>query len=235
MSRLVSAVMITGKNDRTKFAEAAIRSFQAQTYPTKQLVIVTDDVATMERYRTRSFLCPTKVCYIAGPRSLGELRNEGLVQADGEYVVQWDDDDWYHPQRIAYQMQFAEPDLAVVLRYQIRYSFANNAAFVYTQRRPGQGIHGTVLHHRRPGLEYEKIGKHEDSHFLDTHFGDGSLVVVDNLQRPELYVRFHHGLNTWDSRHIMGPYAGDAYRGRWSLPPVASDCLKQILESEYAR
>lgn len=234
MSILVSAVMVTGKNDRSKLAAAAIRAFERQTWPTKQLVIVTDNQETAEQYRTRPYLCPTKICYIDAPRSLGELRNEGLVQADGEYIVQWDDDDWYHPQRITYQMQFAEPGLAVVLKHQIRYSFANQAAFVYTQSRPGQGIHGTVLHHKSPELVYEKIGKHEDSHFLDTHFGHGKLVVVDNWQRPELYIRLHHGLNTWDAGHILGKYAKAGFSGVCNLPPTAAAYLKQVLESDYA-
>lgn len=230
MSTLVSAVMVTGKSpERRKLAAAAIRSVERQTWPTKQLVLVTDDEATAELYAAQPFLIPTKVCYIAGPRSLGELRNEGLVQADGEYIVQTDDDDWYHPQRITYQMQFAEPGTAVVLKHQIRYSFTNQAAFVYTQPRPGQGIHGTVLHHKRPDLVYEKIGKHEDSHFLDTHFGAGKLVVVDNWQRPELYVRTYSGLNTWDERHIMGSHRSFSSRGHWSLPPEAALTLRQAL------
>lgn len=236
-SPLVSAVMVTGKHAaRRPFAAAAIKSVEQQTWPTKQLIIVTDDPATAELYESWTYLIPFKVCYIAGPRSLGELRNEGLQQADGEYVMQFDDDDWSHPGRMVAQMAFAAPDRAVVLKRQVRYSFVNDAAFVYKQSRPGQGIHGTVLHPRKPDLIYEAIGKHEDSHFLDKHFPGDKLKVLDNSMCPHLYLRFllRSGLNTWSARHIMGPYAASTHDGRRDLSPESNEYLNKVLASEYA-
>jgi glycosyltransferase involved in cell wall biosynthesis len=35
-------------------------------------------------------------------RTLGSLRNLDIEMAQGEYVCQWDDDDWYHAGRIEY-------------------------------------------------------------------------------------------------------------------------------------
>ncbi len=231
---LVTAVMITGKNDRTPFVDAAIRAFEAQTYPTKQLVIVSDNDAQVDALRVRQFKSPTKVVGIGGPRSLGELRNEGLYHADGDYVCQWDDDDYYHPERISYQMRYCGAGLACVLLHQVRYSFANDCAFVYRQSRPGQGIHGTVLHHKRAGLEYEKIGKHEDSHFLNTFFPGQALQIINNDVLPEAYIRFHSGLNTWHERHIMGHYSGEANRGKRYLHPSTKKYLEAVLAKEYA-
>jgi hypothetical protein len=40
-----------------------------------------------------------------GDRTLGELRQLSVEAAIGEYIVQWDDDDWYHPLRISRQYE----------------------------------------------------------------------------------------------------------------------------------
>ncbi len=228
---LVTGVMVCGKSpERLPFAEAAVRSFAAQTWPEKELLIVTDDLNTAAHFWNKPCGVETRVVRTGGVRSLGELRNEGLLNARGEYVIQWDDDDWSHPSRISAQMAFAKPGRAVVLYRQVRYSFENDTAFVYRQSRSGQGIHGTVLHHHRPGLKYEPIGKHEDSHFLDTEFR-GNLHVMNAV--PELYLRFFRsGLNTWGARHSMGPYVNKP-RGTWDLPESTAKYLKEVLAKEY--
>ena len=42
----------------------------------------------------------------AVPRlTLGSLRNIALQAGTGKYVAQWDDDDWYSPERLAEQMR----------------------------------------------------------------------------------------------------------------------------------
>jgi glycosyltransferase involved in cell wall biosynthesis len=125
------------------------------------------------------------------------LRNQALEEAQGEWVIQWDDDDWHHPLRIEHQMQRAERSSACLLARQIRINAENRTGFVFYAP---NGIHGTILHYRRVGWRYPAQGKAEDSEFL-RHFPQ--RAVLDNA--ASLYVRFYHGFNTWDEDHIMRP------------------------------
>ncbi len=229
---LVTAVMVTGKSkERYPLAAAAIKSVEQQTWPSKQLVIVTDDYDAALHYGQRSYAVPTKTIYVSGPKTLGELRNEGLKEADGAYVMQLDDDDWSHPDRIKEMMRAASPTTAVTLMDQVRYSFNRNCAFAY-RRVHHQGICGTVLHAKLPELAYEPIGKHEDCRFLDTHF-KGRVTVLDNHGLPQLYIRFFHGANTWDEDHVMCKHVRDRDKDQWYLSEEQKTYLKEVLDREY--
>jgi len=97
---LVSCLMPT--RDRRHFAAQAIKYFQAQDYPNRELVIVDDgadpvgDLAADEG-NIRYFR-------LARPRSIGAKRNLACEAARGDVFVQWDDDDWHGPDRLAYQL-----------------------------------------------------------------------------------------------------------------------------------
>ena len=222
---LVTAVMVTGKDPaRVGMAVAAVKSFQLQTYTNKNLLIVTDGSSPLDYYGAND--PQLSQIHVAQKLTLGTLRNLCLEYATGEFIIQWDDDDWSHPDRIRQQVERAlVTGGAVTLGRQIRYSFANNNAFVCQADRSLPGIPGTILHPRTE-LRYPELPKHEDSHFLK------SFTTVDILDNsPELYVRFHHSANTWNLRHIMRRYA--AGRGRWSLPPSARTYLHQVIDEHY--
>lgn len=230
---LVTAVMVTGKSPgRQPLRDAAINSFLRQMWPAKELLVVSDvPVEIPEHPLIRVFYPPPR----PERYSLGELRNFGIEQAHGDYIIQFDDDDWYHPLRIAYMMAQRRGDAAVLLLWQIRYSFLSNSAFVLRYDRDHEGIPGTVLHPRKIA-KYQSIGKHEDSRFLNDCFGQNRVIVnnsVEEFPGPSLYIRFFHGLNTWDERHVMRNYAGPSNAGRWDLPEVHRDYLKAVLEKHY--
>jgi glycosyltransferase involved in cell wall biosynthesis len=228
--QLVTAVMVTGNPGRRALAEAAIKSFQLQTWDNKELLIVDDsgaewpsmpNVRVAEMPQTQERL------------TLGALRNIGLAQARGDWIIQWDDDDWYHEQRIKFMMGRTKPGYAVTLRRQIRYSFLTNNAFV-NKYRFAAGLPGSIIHPKTTG-RYQEIGKHEDSRFINDHFPD-RLLVVDNIgpPGPELYLRFHHGENTWDHSHIMGSYAKKGVENLWHLSADQAKYLKKILKEHYS-
>lgn len=233
---LVTAVMITGKDPaRQPLAEAAIRSFFLQDYPNKKLLIVTDGYSLMSHIgKTYPEESRALITELRAPKqTLGGLRNVALDYFDSPFYIQWDDDDWSSPTRISDQLSacvegaLRENRLPrpVTLRYQVRYSFETNSAYVYTGGSPG--IHGTVLH-PKTDFRYETIGKHEDSHFLNLF---GQVDVFRNT--PSLYLRFHHGANTWSQSHIMRQYAGQT--DKWELDPAASLYLKSVLAEHYPK
>src|SRR5690606_30534279 len=102
---LVSCLMVT--RDRPELARRAIACFLAQTWPHRELVIVDDGdrsyddlVASYDDPRIRYVRLPS-----SPSQRLGALRNASQDLARGEYRVQWDDDEWYHPERIERQMR----------------------------------------------------------------------------------------------------------------------------------
>lgn len=101
---LVSAVITT--HNRATLLPRAVDSVIAQTYGNMELIIVddgsTDDTATVvEEYKQYEALT-----YIKNKQSLGapKARNRGIEAARGKFVAGLDDDDEWHPERIALLM-----------------------------------------------------------------------------------------------------------------------------------
>ncbi|ODQ94719.1 glycosyltransferase family 2 protein [Mycolicibacterium holsaticum] len=94
-SPLVSCVMPTCR--RPHFVRQAIRLFAAQDYPTRELIIVGDQM---------SGVFPPGVRFLEanGGETIGAKRNRACAAAKGEFIALWDDDDWYGPQRLSAQL-----------------------------------------------------------------------------------------------------------------------------------
>jgi glycosyltransferase involved in cell wall biosynthesis len=97
---LVSCVMAT--YNRRHLLPRAIQYFLRQDYANRELLILDDGTDCVSDLipgdpRIRYFRLPKK-------HSLGVKRNLGCGAADGEIVIFWDDDDWYAPNRITYQV-----------------------------------------------------------------------------------------------------------------------------------
>ena len=91
----VSAVMLVSWPRRAAMIDDAVRSFQAQTWAQKELVVVNEGAPLRA-------LQPGVTVVNTGPRrSLGQQRNEGLAAARGAWLATWDDDDFSLPTRLA--------------------------------------------------------------------------------------------------------------------------------------
>ncbi|HSF47352.1 MAG TPA: glycosyltransferase, partial [Burkholderiales bacterium] len=98
---LASCIMPTA--DRRYFARQAIHYFERQDYARKELIIVDDGrdaIADLipDDKRIRYIRLDTRM-------SVGAKRNRACEQAQGDVIVHWDDDDWYSPRRLTYQIQ----------------------------------------------------------------------------------------------------------------------------------
>jgi hypothetical protein len=97
----VSCLMPT--YNRRAFAARAIRDFLAQDYPNRELVILDDgedrveDLVPPDEPSVR-YVRMTERATIGGKRQLA------CEAADGDVMVQWDDDDWYGPTRVSRQV-----------------------------------------------------------------------------------------------------------------------------------
>ncbi len=218
-SPLVTAVMITGLHrERYPLARIAIECFKNQTYPNRELLIVNHGPESLADAdpRIRELRIIKK-----NTDTIGDLRNFGLKHAAGEFILNWDDDDWHHPERIATQMSVQEEDAAVFLRNRIHHSFLNGCAQVVDS--PG-GAHATILHPRAVKFRYPSMVRGSDTAFA---LNFRKRTIIDN--DPSLQIRFYHGLNLWDERHVMGSLAGGKLRNELRLSKGHRRLLRQVL------
>lgn len=246
--RLVTAVMITGKSpERAPFAKAALQSFAAQTYPNKELVVINSGTeSVLEAALAMGLRSPVVEVWVQDAdqsgKTLGDLRNMALEAGSGWYYIQWDDDDWSHPERMEAQVKLCRAieqetalgvplPAAVTYMNQIRYNFKTGHCYVHRQSpRPGYavGIPGTIVHTYVGDCCYPSLSKSEDTKFAQRF--SKRFHIWDN--DPKMYLRFYHGANTWDETHIMGP---KKFHSR--QPKLNSECmayLEEILEKHYA-
>jgi hypothetical protein len=218
---LVTAVMITGKSQaRNPLAREAVRCFVEQTYPPRELLILNDgeEAIGVEAGNIREI----RIEKVA-TRTLGDLRNLALELAYGDWVIQWDDDDWYGPERIEAQMRVRRPGAAVLLGDIIHYSLHRHSGF---RADWASGFPGSILHERNGTVRYPSLSRGEDIVFQRQF----RKITVVRSERP-LYIYRHHAQNTWNETHIMRSLAGQNNHVAlnmeeqqwllWSLTPVA--------------
>jgi len=101
-SLLVSCIMPT--SNRSRFVPIAIKNFLQQDYNYKELIIIDDCTSPVKDLipddpRIRYF------CFDPKDRTIGAKRNLACQRASGELIMHWDDDDWYAPDWISFQVQ----------------------------------------------------------------------------------------------------------------------------------
>lgn len=201
---LVSCLMVT--RDRAAIARRALRCFARQTWQNTELVIVDDgdrDYGPVidelgDEVRVRYHRIDSQP-----DRYLGGLRNLSLDLAEGEYCIQWDDDEWYHPTRIERQMKALEEQglEACVLKWTLMHLDRADMADHLYRADVGNGTPGTILH-RRTSARYPNLPRAEDSVFLQDLSRQMRVGIVDG-PHSHLFIRCFHGNNTWDADHFL--------------------------------
>ena len=230
----VTAIMVT-RGLRPALAKMAIQSFLDQSYPDKLLLIVNTGRSIYGRDSA-----PESVKELLIPdldsAPLGYVRNWSVQWATElspvRWIMQWDDDDWSHPDRMSYQATAVEASSdklrAVVLRSQVRIDLPQQQAMVinWPAVEPA-GIPGTVLLPPRQLKNYyydPTLRKHEDTYLLARFFAGKDTLVLQNLDVPHYYLRLFHGGNTWHHKHF--------FQGH---PTVSFDSLQPKATSDYVK
>jgi hypothetical protein len=125
LAPLVSCIMPTA--DRRQFVERALWYFRRQDYPNKQLVVVDDG-----QDRVQDLVAGDPAIQYLGldpGATLGEKRNLAVAASRGAIIVHWDDDDWYDPTRLSYQVAPLVADRAdfTALRMSFLYDLATDS------------------------------------------------------------------------------------------------------------
>ncbi len=225
---LVSCLCVTRK--KVPFLERAIQCFRDQTYPNKHLLVVFED-DDLETAELVSRLTDPRIETLAVPvspkKSLGVLRNLAVESCRGEFFCQWDDDDWYHNERIAFQMYVIEESKrpACALMHWLMFDEKRGRAYVSSRR----FWEGSLLCRKdllRGDLQYANAAIGEDTELM-TELVKRSLVFP--VFMPKLYVYVYHGGNTFGAEHWRKTfkYGKELSRG-------ASRTLADILEGKYS-
>jgi len=226
---LVSCLCLT--RNKPRHLARAIACFFGQTYANRELVVVhrSDDTATeavLERYRDNREILP--IALEKDPtRTLGLLRNISIERCSGEYFCQWDDDDWYHEDRLRLQVSGALDNYqdASVLTHLLFFDTASRTAYLSNMRL----WEGTLLCRKAAlgtSVRYRSLPRMEDSFFMNAVIEQARVYP---LVTPQLYIYEIHKSNTWNSDHFNFMLA----RAQ-PLSPAVTSQVRGILEGEHS-
>jgi glycosyltransferase involved in cell wall biosynthesis len=215
--------------NRPELLSRCVNYFKGQTYPNKELLIVyeEDDIGTnsfLERLHeptVRSLKVP-----ITPKRSLGALRNEGILESKGEIICIWDDDDWYHSRRIEIQVShLLASHKAVCLMAHIFLYDSYNAQAYLGHLRMWEGSMVCYKYILSEDRFYGDMNRSEDKFLVDKLKMNH---MVFPLIMPQLYIYIIHGNNTWSNEHFAG-----MFRCSQKLSDESSQLIKSITEHSY--
>jgi glycosyltransferase involved in cell wall biosynthesis len=217
---LISCIMPT--RDRTSFVAQAVRYFQRQDYPNRELIVVEDggdQPAAPADGRIR-YLRPSRRL------SIGAKRNLACRAARGEIIAQWDDDDWYAAERLSVQaapLLRGRADLSALparLFFDLdRWEFwtctpaFHRLIFVHDV----QG--GTLMFRRslwRRQALYPDTSLAEDADLLSRAMRGGARLA--RIDDEGLYIYVRHAANTWAFR--CGSFLDPRAWRRVAEPPL---------------
>lgn len=192
---LVSALLVTKNRDEQ--ALRAVHCFLAQTYSPKELVIIDEGERKLER-AIKDLNSPL-VRYYRNEKlaTLGRLRNRAVRFARGDYVCQWDDDDLYHPEKIAYQLALClerQADACFLLREMLFRE--DKMSLAVSDYRLWEG---SILA-RKDILPAYPARKRGEDYWVVHRLAQKRKILA--LDFPELYLYTYHKRNTWHGKHF---------------------------------
>jgi glycosyltransferase involved in cell wall biosynthesis len=190
----VSCIMPT--YNRRSFVPQAIRCFLRQDYPNCELLVIDDGTEPVadcvpESERLRYLRLDQKL-------TIGAKRNFACEKARGEFIVHWDDDDWYPPWRVRRQIEALQEhggDLcgSSLVSY---YDPASEQAWEYRYAAAGAAwVAGNTLAYRKSFWQrnkFQNIQIGEDSRFVWNRTNKN----ICDLRDPTLCVAMVHSGNT---------------------------------------
>jgi GT2 family glycosyltransferase len=197
---LVSCVMPT--RNRREFALQAIRYFQRQDYPARELIILDDGDEDL----TPLLPMDRAIHYVRlTPQSLGAKRNLGCELARGTLIAQWDDDDWYAPTRLTLQaapLLAGHADITGLTARRFfeldRWRFWTCTPQLHRRLFAFDVAAGTLMYHRRVWqsmAQYPNRSLAEDAAFLRQAVRRGARLV--QLAGEDCFAYVRHGANSW--------------------------------------
>lgn len=164
---LVSCIMLAGRCPIDDVL-VAIKCFQAQTYPYKELIII-NNAKTQFEASNLNIGAQKDVFIVDTPAGLtaGMARNYGIAAANGQILAQFDADYYHSPIRLEAQIATLAKNEAHVSIFAetLQYSFISGRASYY--QNDHKAILGTMVLVRPQNIDYPNVDKNEEKGFLD--------------------------------------------------------------------
>nr|VFJ58496.1 MAG: Glycosyl transferase family 2 [Candidatus Kentron sp. DK] len=214
MPHLPKISCLTATLDRFDFLKRSIRCFCDQTYPNKEMVIVTEGAAAykekIREHVTSLNRTDIRLEFLDGDNyNLGKVRNISIARASGDLICQWDDDDLFHPLRLEIQARdmLEKNCRASFLTDQLQYFWDSGEMFWLDWNSAGNDmlrlIPGTLLMYKDARFSYPESGenavKGEDSGLLAQIYRNVPIARLSGF--GYLYVYGFHAENTFDYDH----------------------------------
>ncbi|MDR3415099.1 MAG: glycosyltransferase family A protein [Nevskia sp.] len=193
----ISCLMVT--RGRLSRARLAIDCYLRQTYPDKELVIVSESPQPALREHLAALGREDLRLVTLSPagRTLGALRNIAVEQAQGELVCQWDDDDLCDPQRLEVQygiLRHAQSHACLMQRWLLWWPARRRLAVTHARR-----WEGSILCLRSAMPRYPDLVRAEDTPAIQQLCASARVAL---FSLPQLYVYVVHGDNTCSDTHF---------------------------------
>lgn len=193
---LISCLMPTrGKLMPARFA---IECFLRQTYPHRELVVISAAAGSEVEQHVEALGDPRIHFHRAAAAvTAGALRNEAMAFARGEYLAIWDDDDLSHSDRLTGQMDAIaalEADAAMLDRELLWWPERQRLAI--SAHRLWEN---SLLVRREAMPPFPDIPRGGDTMVAKVLRATSRLIAVDH---PASYCYVFHGGNIWNSGHF---------------------------------
>ena len=185
---LVSCILPT--KNRAAYIGDALRSYQSQTYPHKELVIVDNgDDSTEALVRTHAGV-DVRYVRVGGKLTTGDMRNLCAKYAQGTIICHFDSDDWSAPERVTDQVTRLG-DFGVVTGYHSMLFYDERDGRCYYWQMPHSPMTfalGTSLCYRREWWRHHpfpalRVG--EDIRFYQQALREARRLVLHRARRPD--------------------------------------------------
>jgi glycosyltransferase involved in cell wall biosynthesis len=198
---LVSCIMPT--YNRRPYVKLALGHFFSQDYPNKELIIVDDGTDSVEDLVVG--LSGVRYIRLQRRTAIGTKRNLACQAAKGDIIAHWDDDDWYAPDRLRYQLAPLLANEAEMTGLTNTFVLQLPAAVFWTT---GTGLHrkmfvgdvhgGTLVYKRTvldKGVRYPDVSLAEDAALIQQMLRHKNRLV--KLANPGIFVYVRHEQNAW--------------------------------------
>ncbi len=217
---VVSCVMPT--SNRPWFVQRALAYFLRAHDSESELVVIDDgdEPANIAAASSSNIRC----IRLEGRSSIGAKRNLACDHARGTFVVHWDDDDWYAPWRIRYQVEDLQRTGADVcgLDRLLYYEPSQQRAWEYAHpRKRSPWVAGNTLCYRTSVWRqhpFPDIDVGEDSHFVS----QCDPARIHRHSRTDFVVGLMHNANTSRKR---------TNTGRWQVRPLRD--VEHVMGSDF--
>jgi hypothetical protein len=234
---MVSGIIVVGEDERINLARSSVTSFLRQTYPNKEVIIVNaspnksvldQQWPTLREFRVDPVKYPT----------IGALRNKAIEEANGEWIMPFDDDDHSHLHRMFMQMAVRRDNYCVMANQQVRVDIDRNTLCIFEDN---DGIANTVLFPRKTSdgefnlYDGDMVQAGEDTEFVKRAFGDKKVILNTNpdwFPGPCLSIAYYHTRNKSARDQFFGEFADTQYDGRVcsNIPEDHMDYIKSVME-----